>query len=93
MIVCREILRLKSMGFSDRNFVYACGVSLNTVKKVKNRVPDLNVSWPLSHDMTDAILGELLFPEVKQDANKRLPDYDYVRKELLRSGVAKTPLN
>ena len=30
----REILRLKSLGFSERNIAQSCGVSRNTVAKV-----------------------------------------------------------
>ena len=33
----REILRLKSLGFSERNIAQSCGVSRNTVAKVKKR--------------------------------------------------------
>jgi|GEM_PF-3645477 len=31
----REILRLKSLGFSERNIVDSCAVSRNTIAKVK----------------------------------------------------------
>lgn len=85
----REILRLKSLGFSERNIARSCGVSRNTVSKVTNRASELNVSWPLDHDMTDSALEEILFPKEKSATDKRLPDYDYVRKELLRNGVTK----
>ncbi len=30
----REILRLKSLGFSERNIAHSCGVSRNTVARV-----------------------------------------------------------
>lgn len=33
----REILRLKSLGFSERNIAQSCGVSRNTVAKVLKR--------------------------------------------------------
>lgn len=85
----REILRLKSLGFSERNIAHSCGVSRNTVSKVTNRASELNISWPLNHGMTDSALEELLFPREKSATDRRLPDYDYVRKELLRNGVTK----
>ena len=85
----REILRLKSLGFSERNIAHSCGVSRNTVSKVTNRASELNISWPLDHGMTDSALEELLFPREKSATDRRLPDYDYVRKELLRNGVTK----
>lgn len=58
----REILRLKSLGFSERNIAHSCGVSRNTVAKVVKRAAEMNLSWPLDHDMTDNTLEEMLFP-------------------------------
>lgn len=40
--------------------------------------------------MTDSVLEEMLFPkDNKTSKQKRLPDFDYIRKELLRNGVNK----
>ena len=85
----REILRLRSLGFSNRNIALSCGVSRNTVSRVLERADELHISWPLDFDMTDGSLGELLFPSKKSVTDRRLPDYNYVRKELLRNGVTK----
>ena len=85
----REILRLKSLGFSERNIAQSCSVSRNTVTKVAKRASELDISWPLDFDMTDSVLDELMFPKDKTLTNKRMPDFDYIRKELLRNGVNK----
>ena len=85
----REILRLKSLGFSDRNIAQSCGVSRNTVRRVIDKAEEMKISWPLDFGMTDAALGELLFPTEKSVTDRRLPDYSYIRKELLRNGVTK----
>ena len=55
----REILRLKSLGFSERNIAQSCGVSRNTVAKVLKKAAEINLSWPLDFDMTDSALEEL----------------------------------
>ena len=81
----REILRLKSLGFSERNIAHSCGVSRNTVAKVVKKAAEINLSWLLDHDMTDSALEEMLFPKTKSATNKRMPDYDYIRRELLRN--------
>ena len=39
--------------------------------------------------MTDSALEELMFPKDKSATNKRMPNFDYIRKELLRNGVNK----
>ena len=85
----REILRLKSLGFSERNIAASCGVSRNTVAKVTKRADELQLRWPLDFDMTDSVLENLMFPKDKSAMNRRMPDYDYIRKELLRNGVNK----
>ena len=86
----REIIRLTGLGFSQRNIMTSCGVSQKTVVKVQKRARELNISWPLDESMTDTELQRLMFSkESKVSANKRIPDYDYIRKELLRNGVSK----
>ena len=86
----REILRLLSNRLKTNEIVDACSVSKKTVIKVKKRAAELGISWPLSDDMTDEKLGALMFPPREKAAGtKRLPDFEYVRKELLRNGVNK----
>ena len=74
----REILRLKNLGFSDRNIARSCSVSRNTVKRVIDRADELSISWPLDFGMTDGALKELLFPSDKSATDSRLPDYKAV---------------
>ena len=88
----REILRLKSLGFSERNIAQSCGVSRNTVAKVLKKAAEINLSWPLDFDMTDSALEELMFPKDKSATNKRMPNFNYIRKELLRNGVSYTSI-
>lgn len=40
----REILRLKNLGFSDRNIARSCSVSRNTVRRVIDRADELSIS-------------------------------------------------
>ena len=44
MIQYREIFRLKSLGFSDRNIAHSCGESRNTVSKVTKKAAEINLS-------------------------------------------------
>lgn len=86
----REILRLHSLGFSQQNIAYSSNVSKKTVNRVLNRAKELNISWPLDDSQTDAVLEGIMFPKAKKDAvNKKLPDFAYIRKELLKNGVSK----
>ena len=40
----REILRLKSMGFSERNIALSCSDSRKTVAKVVSKAQELDIS-------------------------------------------------
>lgn len=86
----REILRLTAMGLSQRNIIKSCGVSQKTIVKVQHRARELKLQWPLDASLTDEALEKLMFPDKHQaSSNKRMPDYAYIRKELLRNGVNK----
>ena len=85
----REILRLSSLGFSNRNIALSVPCSRNTVAKILKRAQELDISWPLEDNQTDEVLEGLFYPKQCDRSQKRMPDYDYIHKELLRNGVSK----
>ena len=87
----REILRLSNLGLSQQSIADSCGVSKKTVNRVLKKTKGLHISWPLDANDTDAVLAEKLFPSAGKPiaSNKRMPDFAYIRKELLRNGVSK----
>ena len=86
----REILRLHSMNLSQVNIAASCGVSKKTVNKVLKAARDHSISWPIDDAMTDAALEERLFSKApKVSPTKQMPDFNYIRKELLKNGVNK----
>ena len=86
----REILRLKSLGFSERNIALSCPCSRNTVSKVLKRAEELGIFWPLPNEQTNAVLENILYPKDGNGINtKKMPDLPYIHKELLKNGVSK----
>jgi transposase len=86
----REILRLESLGFSQRNIALSCSCSRNTVSKASKRAKELDIVWPLPTEWTNAVLKEKFYPKSSDDtSNKQMPDFAYIRKELLKNGVNK----
>ena len=86
----REILRLHSLGLSQKDIAGSCTVSKKTVNKVLKAAEEKNIFWPLSDTDTDAVLQEKLFPKApKVSSTKQMPDFEYIRRELLRNGVNK----
>ncbi len=88
----REIIRLDGLNLSQSNIALSCNASKTTVNKTIKAAKKKNLVWPLDPKLTDDVLAKMLFPE-KADtstaSNKRMPDYDYIRKELLHNGVNK----
>lgn len=86
----REILRLTAFGLSLRDIEKSLKVSKKTVVKVQKRADELSLSWPLDESLTDAELEQRMFPkDLSPKSTKRMPDFDYIRKELLKNGVNK----
>ncbi len=87
----REIIRLSSLCLSQQSIADSCGVSKKTVNRVLSRARELGIHWPLGSNETDAVLAEKLFPSApnRVSSTKRMPDFDYIQKELMRNGVNK----
>ena len=87
----REILRLTALGLSQRDIASSINVSRKTIVKVQKRAKEIFLAWPLDESLTDQDLERRMFPEeaAAHESSKRMPDFDYIRKELLRNGVNK----
>ncbi len=90
----REIIRLAQphLRLSQEKIAASCNVSKGTVNKVLKAAKEHQLSWPLSRSYTDQMIEGILFPDKKHrtvESERREPDYEYIRKELLRNGVNK----
>lgn len=83
----REILRLHSQGISQRSIAASCSCSRNTVSSVISRAGDRGLVWPLPEDMTDTKIQKLLFSGGGTSSVHKLPDYEYIHREMAKSGV------
>ena len=89
----REILRLQGLQYSQRAIARSTGNSRNTVERVLAMSAQLHLAWPLSDDITNTELEQLLFPHKHKTAIQYAePDYPYIHRELARSGVTLTLL-
>lgn len=84
----REILRLHSLGISQRAIAASCQCSTKTISKVLKRAKELAIAWPLSEDTTEEKLDEQFFPKSPTNSKRRYPDMEYIHKELARNGVS-----
>jgi hypothetical protein len=82
----------QALDLANKNIAYSCSVSKKTVNKVLKKAQELEISWPLAENQTDAVLANLFFSSAdsqSDDRKKRMPDFHHIRKELLRNGVSK----
>ena len=83
----REILRLDSIGLNRTEIAASCGCSRNTVVGALRRAAECGLSWPLPVDMSDQQLAGILYPSAAGKPEYRMPDYEYVCREMQRKGV------
>ena len=89
----REILRLSSLQYSQRTIESMAHCSRHTVRDVLQAAKEQGISWPLSDDVANADLEQLLFPNRhKASSQYAEPEYPYIHSELARSGVTLTLL-
>lgn len=89
----REVIRLKwGSGLSNRAIARSCKIAHSTVKEYLARAEKAGLSWPLPEGLDEDKLFRILFPEqepTKPEPGERMPDWEWVRKELKRNGVTR----
>lgn len=89
MVNYREILRLHSLGQSQRTIRSSAHCSDNTVRTVLEVASQKGIQWPLDDDITNADLERMLFPDKYKSACLYIePDYPYIHRELAKHGVS-----
>jgi len=92
MINYREILRLKSQGYSQRQIESSIGSSRSTIREVIALAEEKELEWPFPADLTNDDLKKFLYPGRVSSAGRQTPDYAYVHQELAKPGVTLTLL-
>ncbi len=83
----REILRLDSLGLNKTQIAEACGCSRTTVIQTLRLAKKNQLQHPLPESMSDKQLADLLFPTAIGKPVFKMPDYEYVHRELQKNGV------
>ena len=84
----REILRLDSLGTSQRGIAGEVQSSRNTVATVLTVASAAGVTWPLDDDVTNEMIQDILFPGRYAYASPyTIPDFEWIHRELARKGV------
>ena len=87
MIDYREIIRLNSLKFSNVGIASSIRCSRNTVSEVLELAETHGLAWPIPEILTNRDIELLLYPERATNEGRKLPDFEYIYKELARPGV------
>lgn len=85
-----EILRLGTKGLSQQDIATSVGSSKKTVNKILRLAKERGIEWSPDSPLTNDQLAGLLFEKPTQTtSNRKLPDFEYIHKELMRKSVNK----
>lgn len=87
MVDYREIIRLHSLKFSNVGISNSIRCSRNTVSDVLKLAETHDLNWPIPETLTNEDIEVLFYPERAARDGRKLPDFEYVHKELAKSGV------
>ena len=83
----KEILRLSSLGIAKQDIAASCNCSRNTVRNVLNAAVEHQVVWETAQECSNQKLSSLLFPVNDSKPIYNMPDYEYIYREMQKSGV------
>ena len=87
MVNHKEILRLKSLGLTHREITDATGCGRNTVTRTLARAREQKLSWQQAQSMLQQEVSQRLFPTEQKGPVYKMPDYEWVHREMQKSGV------
>lgn len=87
MVNHKEILRLKSLGLTHREIVDAVGCGRNTVTRTLARAREQKFDWQQAQSMSQQEVSQRLFPTEQKNPVYKMPDYEWVHREMQKSGV------
>ena len=83
----REILRLKDLGLNHSQIAGGMQISRQTVVSALQKAAETGLCWQTATELSDRELTILLYPPVSGKPTYKMPDYEYVHREMAKSGV------
>lgn len=83
----KEILRLNSLEINNSQIASSLGCSRTTVITVLRRANECGITQLLAVEMSNKELAKTMFPSETGNHGYKLPDYEYVHREMAKSGV------
>lgn len=88
----KEILRLNNLGINNSQIAASCGCSRTTVVTVLQKASETGMNWQIASDLSNKEIYRRLFPNEGGIPTYKMPDYEYIHREMAKSGVTLTLL-
>ena len=83
----REILRLNSLKYTQRQIAVSVHSSRNTISEVIKLAAENNLCWPLDDELTNEKVYALLYPNKLEAVNSsKEPDYQLHTQRISKAG-------
>lgn len=87
MVNYKEILRLNSLGLKKTQIADSCNCSRTTVIDVLKRIEECDLNWEKANSLSNEQLADKIMPANKSGVTYHIPDYEYIHREMAKSGV------
>jgi transposase len=89
----REVLRLRSEGYSERDIARSVGCARSSVQICLWRAERAGISWPMPPELDEGELEERLYPRRPPGIEVHpTPDFEWIQRELKRKHVTRRQL-
>jgi len=88
----KEILRLSNLGINNSQIAASCRCSRTTVITVLQKATEQRLDWETAVELTNKEVYKRLFPSEGFKSTYKMPDYEYIHREMAKSGVTLTLL-
>lgn len=83
----KEILRLHSLGINNTRIAESCGCARSTVISTVQRAQEKGITWEDIRSLGEAEVARKLYPATSMGRQYKMPDYEYIHREMQKSGV------
>ena len=83
----KEILRLHSLGINNTRIAESCACARSTVIATLQRAAERELSWSKVKNCSPEEVAHKLYPSTLQGKQYKMPDYEWVHREMQKSGV------
>ena len=83
----KEIIRLHSLGLNKTRIAESCGCARSTVITALHKAEENGLSWNAVKNLSSEEVARRLYPATSMGQQYSMPDYEWVHKEIQKSGV------